>query len=187
MYSLPPTRYSSTVCSVSLLMVTSGAPSGATSGPASNAGGGGSGSRLPGTGFWAKAAREKQPSSKKDRNRIAVTSMNCNKRILADVGRNCAAMCKPAQVRCTRYNPPCLELALMGNGGIRRAGGRQAQVLDGFNFDVRMHMLAVALLCLGAIEKNMVDLWVMPEKRCKVVRDKRFIIDMGIQAAFAAA
>ena len=96
-------------------------------------------------------------------------------------------MCKPAQVRGTRYSPPCIKLALMGNRGIRRAGGRQAQVLDGSSFDVRMHMLTVALLCLGAIEKNMGNLWVMPEKRCKVVRDKRFIIDMGIQAAFAAA
>src|SRR5574340_823494 len=85
------------------------------------------------------------------------------------------------------YNPPCLKLALAGNGGVRRAGGRQAQVFNGPGSDNGAHMLAVARLGLGAIEKHTGDLGMMPEERRKVVRDERCVIDAGIQAALAAA
>src|SRR5574340_1510547 len=95
MYSLPPTRYSSTVCSVCLVIVTSGSSPADSSGPAENAGGGGSGSGLSGAGFSAKAAALKPPSSKMDRKRIVVVAMNLDRgiwdgRILADVRRDCA-------------------------------------------------------------------------------------------------
>src|SRR3989338_5823847 len=180
-------RYSSTVCSVSLVMVTSGTSSGAASGAASKAGGGGSGSRSPGTGCWAKAAREKPLSSKKNRKRIAVTSMDWNGRILADVRRHCAAKWKLVRPNYFCYNPPRLKFAPVGNGCVCRAGGWQAQVFDGFNSGAGAHMLAVALLGLGAIEKNTGNPRVIQEERRKIVRGKRCVIDTGIQAAFPAA
>src|SRR4030067_3277319 len=103
--------------------------------------------------------------------------MNWNGRILADVGRDCAAMCGFARPGLSCYRPPTLKLALVGKGCVRRTGGRQAQVLDGFDSGDGPHMPAVALLGLGAIEKDTGNLRVGQEERRKIVRNERFVVD----------
>src|SRR3989338_5234805 len=85
------------------------------------------------------------------------------------------------------YRPPHLKFALLGNGCIRRAGGRQAQVLDGFDSGDGQHMPAVTLLGLGTIEKDTGNFWMASEERRKIVRNERFVIDIGVQTAFAVA
>ena len=86
-----------------------------------------------------------------------------------------------------RHSPPCIELALVGDGCIRRAGGRQAQIFDGLGHGGGMHMPAVALFGFGAVEENMGDFRMFSEERRKIVRDERLAIDTGVQAAFAPA
>ncbi len=48
-------------------------------------------------------------------------------------------------------------------------------------------MLAIAFLGLGAVEKNKGDFWMASEECRKVIWNERFMIDIGVQAAFPAA
>src|SRR3989338_8354301 len=84
------------------------------------------------------------------------------------------------------FCPPFLLFAFKGGGGVRRAGGWQAQVFNVLNSGGELHMLSEALLGLCAIEKDMGDLWVASEELVKVVGGERAVIDIGIEAAFPA-